>query len=115
MERSDTELLEHLYDRFNARDMDAVLATMHPEVIWANGLEGGYVHGHDGVRTYWARQWAAMDSRAEPTSVSTGEAGTVHVAVHLTARDLTGTLLFDTRAVHIFQMEDGLIKRFDIR
>jgi hypothetical protein len=26
---SDTELLEHLYDRFNARDMEAVLATMH--------------------------------------------------------------------------------------
>jgi hypothetical protein len=27
---SDTERLEHLSDRFNARDMDAVLATMHP-------------------------------------------------------------------------------------
>jgi hypothetical protein len=26
---SDTELLEHLYDRFNARDMEAVLVTMH--------------------------------------------------------------------------------------
>ena len=26
---SDTELLEHLYDRFNARDLEAVLATMH--------------------------------------------------------------------------------------
>ena len=49
---SDTELLEHLYDRFNARDMEAVLATMHLDVMWASGMEGGHVHGHDGVRNY---------------------------------------------------------------
>ena len=41
---SDRELLERLYDRFNARDMEAALATMHPDITWANGLEGGHVH-----------------------------------------------------------------------
>ena len=67
---SDTELLEHLYDRFNARDMEAVLATMHQDVVWANGLEGGHVYGRDGVRDYWARQWAMIDSHAEPVGFS---------------------------------------------
>jgi ketosteroid isomerase-like protein len=112
---SETKLLELLYDRFNARDMEAVLATMHRDVIWANGLEGGHVHGHDGVRDYWTRQWAMMDSRAEPTGFSIGEDGTVHVEVHLTARDHEGNLLFDTRGGHVFRIEDGLIRRFDIR
>src|SRR5467141_1161513 len=66
---SDTELLEHLYDRFNARDMEAVLATMHLDVMWANGMEGGHVHGHDGVRNYWTRQWAIIDPLwSRPTS-----------------------------------------------
>jgi len=23
--------------------------------MWANGMEGGHVHGHDGVRNYWTR------------------------------------------------------------
>ena len=82
---SDTELLERLYDRFNARDIEAALATMHPDVIWANGLEGGHVHGHDGVRDYWTRQWAMMDSHAEPSGFSIGEDGTAYVEVHLTA------------------------------
>ena len=77
----DTELLERLYDRFNARDIEAALATMHPDVMWANGLEGGHVHGHDGVRDYWTRQWAMMDSRAEPTGFSIGEDGTVYEGV----------------------------------
>jgi hypothetical protein len=95
--------------------MEAVLATMHPDVVWANGLEGGFVHGRDGVRAYWTHQWATMDSHANPIGFSAGEHDTVHVAVHLTARDLDGKLLFDTRGTHVFQIEDGLIKRFDIR
>ena len=112
---SDTELLERLYDSFNARDIGAALATMHPDVIWANGLEGGHVHGRDGVRDYWTRQWAMMDSRAEPSGFSIGEDGTAYVGVHLTARDLHGNALFDAKASHVFQIEDGLIRRFDIR
>lgn len=112
---SNTELLKHLCDRFNARDMEAVLATMHPDVVWANGLEGGHVHGHDGVRDYWARQWAEIDSHAEPAGFSIGADGTTEVEVHLTARDLKGNLLFDQMGVHIFRIENGLIRRFDIR
>lgn len=112
---SDTDLLQHLYDRFNARDMEAVLAHLHRDVVWANGLEGGHVYGHDGVRDYWTRQWATIDSRAEPTGFASGADGTVEVDVHLTARDLTGNLVFDKTGRHIFRIEDGLIMRFDIR
>ena len=64
------ELLEHLYDRSNARDMEAVLATMHRDVMWANGMEGGHVYGHDGVRDYWTRQWATIDSHVEAAGFS---------------------------------------------
>jgi hypothetical protein len=82
--------------------------------MWAKGLEGGHVYGHDGVRDYWTRQWATMDSHAEPTAFLIGTDGTVCVEVHLTARDLKGNLLFDKRGRHIFRIEDGLIRRFDI-
>lgn len=112
---SDRELLEHLYDRFNARDMEAVLATMHRDVVWANGLDGGHVYGHDGVRAYWTRQWATIDSHAQPRGFSSGADGTTDVEVHLTAHDLEGNLLFDEMGGHVFRIEDGLIRRFDIR
>ena len=39
----EVELLKRVYDRFNARDMEAVLAAMHEDVTWANGMEGGHV------------------------------------------------------------------------
>jgi len=51
------DLLKHVSDRFNARDMKTVLAATHDDVIWANGMEGGHVRGRDEVRRYWTRQW----------------------------------------------------------
>ena len=110
-----TELLRRLYDGFNTRDMEAVLAIMHRDVVWANGLEGGYVYGRDSVRDYWTRQWATINSRAEPTGFSSLADGRTLVEVHLTARDLNGNVVFDRTGGHIFEIEDGLIKRFDIR
>lgn len=113
---SDVELLERLYDRFNARDMDALLATMHEDVAWANGMEGGHVYGRDGVRNYWARQWAIIDPHVEPTGFSAGaDDGTLNVEVHQVVRDLNGNVLSDKVVGHIFRIENGRILRFDIR
>ena len=101
---SDVELLKRLYDRFNARDIDAVLATMQKDVAWANGMEGGHVYGHDGVRNYWARQWAKIDPHVEPTGFSAGVGdGTFNVEVHQIVRDLNGNVLSDKVVGHIFE------------
>jgi ketosteroid isomerase-like protein len=108
-------LLKSIYDRFNARDMETVLAAMHEDVIWANGMEGGHVHGRDEVRKYWTRQWAMVDPHVEPVAFAKGSAGEVVVKVHQVVRDLDGNLLEDTMVGHVFQIENGLIKRFDIR
>src|SRR5258708_26042395 len=110
----DAEILRHLYDRFNARDIDGALAVMHDEVAWTNGMEGGHVHGHESVRSYWQRQWTMIDPHVEPLGFSIRPDGVV-VEVHQTVRDLGGKLLSDKMVVHIFRIEDGLITRFDIR
>ncbi len=111
----EVELLKRLYERFNARDMEAVLASMHQEVMWANGMEGGHVHGRDGVRDYWTRQWATIAPHVEPTEISAAPDGVFNVEVHQTVRDLDGNLLADKMVGHIFKIEGGLIRRFDIR
>jgi hypothetical protein len=110
----EVELLKRVYARFNARDMETVLAAMHEDVEWANGMEGGHVHGRDGVRSYWTRQWAMLDPHVEPVGFLSGSEGEVVVDVHQVVHDLEGKLLVDQMVVHIFRFEDGLIKRFDI-
>jgi hypothetical protein len=111
----DVELLKRLYDRFNSRDMEALLSAMQEDVIWANGMEGGHVHGREGVRSYWTRQWAMVDPHVEPVEFSRGPNGEVLVEVHSTVRDLHGNLLADKLVGHIFRLENGLVQRFDIR
>lgn len=112
---AETEFLKHIYDRFNARDMETVLAAMHEDVTWANGMEGGHVHGRDGVRAYWTRQWASFDPHVEPVALSRGPEGEIIVEVHQVVRDLQGNLIADKLVGHLFRIEDGLIRRFDIR
>ncbi|HEX3684798.1 MAG TPA: nuclear transport factor 2 family protein [Bryobacteraceae bacterium] len=109
------ELLKRVYDQFNARDMDSVLASLHEDVMWANGMEGGHVYGRDGVRSYWTRQWAMLDPHVEPAGFSHGPEGEVVVEVHQVVRDLEGNLLADKMVGHVFRIENGLVKRFDIR
>ena len=109
------KLLARLYDRFNARDINGALMTMHPDVVWDNDLEGGYVHGHAGVRGYWTRQWEMINTHAEPIQYSHGDDGKVTVEVRLTARDADGNLAYDNVGRHIIQLENGLIKHFEVR
>ncbi|HEX4004661.1 MAG TPA: nuclear transport factor 2 family protein [Acidobacteriaceae bacterium] len=112
---TEEEFLRHIYERFNARAMEAVLASLHTDVLWANGMEGGYVQGREGVRAYWTRQWAMVDPRVEPVAFARGPEGEVIVEVHQVVRDLRGNLLADQMVGHIFRLEDALIRRFDIR
>jgi SnoaL-like domain len=111
---NDVEILNNLYERFNARDMEALLNAMHPDVLWANGMEGGHVQGREGVRSYWTRQWALVNPRVDPVSFSAVANGTTKVEVHQVVRDLKGAILLDKMVGHVFRIEQGLITRFDI-
>jgi hypothetical protein len=113
--RSNEELLIAAYAAFNARNIAAALATMHPDVDWPNGMEGGRVLGHAGVHDYWKRQWAMIDPRVEPKEFARDEAGRTVVDVHQVIRNLKGTILSDQMVQHVYTIREGLIERMDIR
>jgi ketosteroid isomerase-like protein len=110
-----SELLTHLYDRFNARDIEAVLALLDDDVMWANGMDGGHVQGRDGVRQYWKRQWSMIDPHVAPLSFAASSDGSTVVEVHQTVRSLAGEVLREQDVGHIFRIRDGMIVRFEIR
>ena len=87
--------LKHLYERFNARDVEAVLAAMQPDVEWGNSTDGGHLVGHEAVRAYWTRQWAEIAPILIPEQFSTDGLGRVVIDGRLRVRDRSGTLLAD--------------------
>jgi ketosteroid isomerase-like protein len=107
-------LLRRTYDAFNARDVDAVIATLHPDVDWPNAWEGGRVLGHDAVREYWSRQFAAIDPHVEPRRIAPTEDGRIAVEVHQVVRSRAGELLSDHTVTHVYAFRDGLVERMDV-
>lgn len=111
----DRDLFIKIYDAFNARDIDAILTILHPDVDWPNGWEGGRVYGREGVRDYWTRQWAAINPRVEPVGFDMDETGRTIVKVHQEVRDLEGNLIAEGEVEHVYRIEDGLITSMEIR
>ena len=108
------EILQNAYRDFNARNIEAVISRMHPQVEWANGMEGGHVHGKDEVRAYWTRQFTTLNPHVEPVHIEPDEKGNWVIEVHQVVHDLQGNLLLDTTVYHTYQFRDGLIARMDI-
>lgn len=118
----DIKVLERMYDRFNARDMDGVLNSLTDDVTWANGMDGGHVHGPEAVRGYWTHQWTLISPHVEPVSFHRAADGAIVVKVRQSVRDLEGKPLqgqahgLRERTVgHVFRFRQGKVARFDIQ
>ncbi len=109
-----TLLLKKAYYALNTRDIDAALATMHPDVIWDNGIDCGCVKGHNEFREYWAKQWEMVDTDVEPVSINYDKCGKVTANVHQVIRDLKENIIKDEIVLHICLVEDNLIKHMQV-
>lgn len=102
--------LNQLYRDFNDRDINAVFELVHTDVIWPNGWEGGYVKGHDEVRSYWLRQWHEIDPKVIPVSFELRPGGEIAVDVHQIIKDLNGQVLSDGKVTHVYTFEQGKVR-----
>jgi ketosteroid isomerase-like protein len=101
----ETELLRAAYAAFNARDIDAALALMTPEVEWPRAFKGGFVRGPEAIRAYWTEQWSEINPHVEPVAFHPEDAGHVLVEVHQVVRDLAGTVVADEHVGHRFTID----------
>ncbi|BCM91001.1 hypothetical protein IAD21_02865 [Abditibacteriota bacterium] len=114
MTEEERQFLRALYDDFNGRDIEAVLAKMQPDVEWANGMAGGFVYGRDGVREYWWQQFQVIQPHLETLRFEKDDRGRYVITVHQVVRDMEGNVLMEKTVGQRFAMKDGLIQRFDI-
>jgi len=109
------DAIRNLYSAFNARDLETRLSGMQPNVEWPNGMEGGTVCGHDGIRAYWTRQWSMINPHVDPVKIEADGYGRVVVGVHQIIRELDGKVLLDRTVEHVYSFENGLVRSMEIR
>jgi len=122
MSKTHVQIIIKLYECFNTRDIDGVLISLNDDVAWANGMDGGHVHGHEALRDYWIRQWGVVSPQVKPIEFRQTADSTIVVEVIQTILDLNNQPLSgqthglkDKTVTHIFQMENDKVKRFDIQ
>ncbi|MEM6520993.1 MAG: nuclear transport factor 2 family protein [Cyanobacteria bacterium P01_C01_bin.70] len=108
------QLLRTAYAAFNARDIDAALVLMTPDVHWPRAFKGGFIRGPEAVRAYWTEQWSEIDSHVEPVAFHLEADGQILVEVHQVVCDLAGAVLADEHVGHRFTIEHGLIRAMEV-
>lgn len=103
-----------LYQSFNDRDLDAVLAAMAPSVDWPNGWRGGRLTGRDEVRAYWQRQWEEIRPTTVVRHIAERPDGTVEARVRLVVRDPAGTVLERSETTHVYEFAGPLVQRMSV-
>jgi SnoaL-like domain len=111
---SNQQFLQNLYAAFNKGEIETIISVMHPQVKWANGVEGGFVYGRDAVREYWIDQYKVIKVQLETLKFETDENNRDVVTAHQIVKDLQGNLLVETTIQQIFTIEDGLISLYEI-
>ena len=107
--------ITQLYEAFNAHDLKAAVALLHPDVVWPSGAEGDFIEGREAVGEYWERQWKLTDAHMEPQQSTTDDTGRLVVDVHQVVHDLSGHPLWDDTVQHIYQIENDLIRSMEIK
>ncbi|MGB3402637.1 MAG: nuclear transport factor 2 family protein [Microcoleaceae cyanobacterium] len=111
---SNQQFLQNLYDAFNNREIETIISLMHPDVKWANGLEGGFIYGRDAVRQYWTNQFKDIQAELETLKFEMDENNRNVVTVHQVIKDLQGNILADATIQQIFTIESGMISLYEI-
>ncbi len=78
----DRQFLQNLYEAFNNREIETIISSMHPNVKWANGMEGGFIYRPDRVRDYWEKQFEIVQPKLQILNVETDEANRSVVTAH---------------------------------
>lgn len=115
-----TDRLRSAYEGFGQRDLDAILAVMHPEIVWdaTDALaHTGVFQGHAGVTEYLESLSDAWEEfNLEPEQFSeTGNGAHVMVLGSVNGRLASNGQDVEARFAHVLQVDDdGKVTRLKV-
>ena len=118
MERTRTEIAQQLFDAFNARDLDAALSLLHPDVVFepVSGAvlnDGEPYRGTEGMRCYFAdvrAHWRELTVNP----VHLREAGNAVVALGHASGSSAAGALHDAPTTWVFKFDGPLVAHIQI-
>lgn len=106
-------LLLRFHKALDGKDVETVMALLHPEADVPNQLDGRRVQGGAALRAYYVRAFGLVSSENTPTAFHARPDGTMEVRIHHHVTSLDGALWHDGPVDYRFTFRDGLISRLD--
>ena len=108
------KILRDSYNAFNARDIEATMKGIGPKIEWPNLLDDATVHGREDVAAYFERQWREMNPHFDLRHFEIDDAGKVVLTVIQTVRGTGATPISQGLVRHLYDFEDGLVRRMSM-
>ncbi len=110
MSQENVETARRGYEAFNCGEMEAVYASLDPEVVWEEwsaAPDAATYHGHDGVREFFGKLWESFDLlRFDPQEfIEAGDQLVVPTAVRVRGRESGAEATLST--VHVWTYRNG--------
>ena len=116
MSRENVEVVERWYAAYNDRDLDEVLALMHPKIsatsAGMSGVEGAEHVGHAGIRRYFADLWETWEDPKVVPEHCLDHGDTVVMLGHTTGRGRLSGIEVEFPVATVIDVEDGVITRY---
>lgn len=113
------DIVRHFFGAFNAGDIDAAFATLSPDIEWTYyGPEdkipfAGNFRGHAGVRDFFDRVGRSIQIREMTPLSLVGIGDQVYGRGIEESMSLATGRHYRVRWAHVYQVEDGLMTRFE--
>lgn len=106
-------LIIELFDAFNARNLEAARALIHPEADWPDVFSEGRLQGRDQVLSMWSEQFRQFSPECFLIEMTALPDGRRRVRTNHVVRNLDGKVFTDEQATMTYEFRDGLIARID--
>jgi ketosteroid isomerase-like protein len=116
MSQDSVEVVRGIYDAFNRRDTDAILAAAAPDILVEDHgvIDGATYEGHDGVLRFLAFQADAFDaSNAELEELIEADDEVVAV-IRLRGEGPLSGIPLEGRFSHVWRIADGMVRRLRV-
>lgn len=109
------DLVVRYHEAMARRDIEAVMATMHPQARFDDFVDGGEVAGSTAVRAFYQRLFETLAPDMDLLAVHALPDGRVRGDIQVVAHDRSGNIWSDTRSFAVYAIVDGLIHGIELQ
>lgn len=112
---AETDLIVRYFEALTRRDIEALMATMHPKAEFGDFLEGGDLIGPAAIRMFHQRMFDTLAPDFDLIAITVQPDGRMRVEMQVATHDRSGHVWSDTRGYALYDLVDGLIHGIELQ